>query len=90
MILLKARLKAAWNPPEIGAGAVALRDRERMRRCRSQEQKFARNSQSSATADALAGRSDAELDAKFGWTGRRMASLYTRDASREKLSPGGV
>ena len=39
-----------------------------------------------ATADALAGWSDAELDAKFGWTGRRMASLYTRAASREKLS----
>lgn len=39
-----------------------------------------------ATADALAGYSDAELDAKFGWTGRRMASLYTRAASREKLS----
>ncbi len=27
-----------------------------------------------ATADALAGWSDAELDAKFGWTGRKMAS----------------
>jgi integrase len=39
-----------------------------------------------ATADALAGWTDAELDAKFGWTGRRMASLYTRAASREKLS----
>jgi integrase len=39
-----------------------------------------------ATADALAGYSDAELDAKFGWTGRKMASLYTRAASREKLS----
>lgn len=39
-----------------------------------------------ATADALAGWSDAELDAKFGWTGRRMASLYTRGANRERLS----
>jgi integrase len=39
-----------------------------------------------ATADAEAGWSDAELDAKYGWTGRRMASLYTRAASREKLS----
>lgn len=39
-----------------------------------------------ATADALAGRTDAELDAKFGWTGRKMASLYTRSANREKLS----
>ncbi len=39
-----------------------------------------------ATADALAGWTDAELDAKFGWTGRKMASLYTRSASREKLS----
>ena len=39
-----------------------------------------------ATADALAGWSDAELDAKFGWTGRKMASLYTRSASRERLS----
>jgi integrase len=39
-----------------------------------------------ATADAADGWSDAELDAKFGWTGRRMASLYTRTASRERLS----
>ena len=39
-----------------------------------------------ATADAETGWSDAELDAKYGWTGRRMASLYTRAASRERLS----
>ncbi len=39
-----------------------------------------------ATIDAESGWSDAELDAKYGWTGRRMASLYTRAASREKLS----
>lgn len=39
-----------------------------------------------ATADAEAGFTDAELDAKFGWTGRKMASLYTRSASRERLS----
>ena len=31
-----------------------------------------------ATADALDGYSDAELSAKFGWTGRQMASS-TRD-----------
>jgi integrase len=43
-----------------------------------------------ATADAEAGWSDAELDAKYGWTGRRMASLYTRAASREKLSLGAA
>ena len=39
-----------------------------------------------ATADAESGWSDAELDAKFGWTGRKMASLYTRAANRERLS----
>ena len=39
-----------------------------------------------ATADALDGYSDAELSAKFGWTGRQMASLYTRAANREHLS----
>lgn len=39
-----------------------------------------------ATADALAGYTDAELDAKFGWTGRKMASLYTRSANRERLA----
>jgi integrase len=41
---------------------------------------------SAATADAEAGWSDAELDAKYGWTGRKMASLYTKAASRERLS----
>ena len=39
-----------------------------------------------ATADALAGWSDAELDAKYGWRGRKMASFYTQAASRERLS----
>jgi integrase len=39
-----------------------------------------------ATADALDGWTDAELDAKFGWTGRQMASLCTRSANRERLS----
>ena len=38
-----------------------------------------------ATADALAGWSDAELDSKYGWRGRKMASLYTQSASRERL-----
>jgi integrase len=39
-----------------------------------------------ATADAVAGYSDAELSAKFGWTGRGMPLLHTRSANREKLS----
>jgi integrase len=43
-----------------------------------------------ATADALDGYSDAELSAKFGWTGRQMASLYTRSANRERLSLGAA
>ena len=41
---------------------------------------------SAATADALAGFTDAELDAKYGWRGRKMAAHYTADASREHLS----
>ena len=39
-----------------------------------------------ATADAHDGYSDAELSAKFGWTGRKMAALYTQAASRERLA----
>ncbi len=39
-----------------------------------------------ATTDAMDGYSDAELDAKFGWTGRQMAARSTRAASRERLS----
>jgi integrase len=39
-----------------------------------------------ATADAHDGYSDAELSAKFGWEGRKMAALYTQAASRERLS----
>jgi integrase len=38
------------------------------------------------TADAIDGYSDAELSAKFGWTGRGMPLLYTRSANREKPS----
>ena len=39
-----------------------------------------------ATADAMDGYSDAELDAKFVWTGRKMAARYTQPANRERLS----
>jgi hypothetical protein len=39
-----------------------------------------------ATADAQDGYSHAELDAKFGWTGRKMAAHYTRTVNRERLS----
>jgi integrase len=45
---------------------------------------------SAATADAHAGWTDAELDSKYAWTGRRMASLYTRSANRERLSLGAA
>jgi integrase len=41
---------------------------------------------SAATADALDGYTETELDAKYGWRGQRMASLYTRTANRERLS----
>jgi integrase len=39
-----------------------------------------------AISDAHAGWTDSELEAKFAWTGRKMASYYTRKAQREKLS----
>ncbi len=42
-----------------------------------------------ATADLLAGWTDADLDAKYGRTGRKMASLYTRAESREAGAGGG-
>ena len=39
-----------------------------------------------ATRFAEAGASEAELDALFGWTGRKMASLYTRKAERKRMA----
>ena len=39
-----------------------------------------------ATRDANDGYTEAELEAKYGWRGGRMASHYTRSANREKLS----
>jgi integrase len=36
------------------------------------------------------GATEAELDAIFGWTDRRMASHYTKKANRKKLAHGGV
>jgi integrase len=45
---------------------------------------------SAATALAYDGWSEAELDARFGWRGMKMASLYTKSASREKLSLGAA
>lgn len=35
---------------------------------------------------AEAGASEAEMDALFGWTGRKMASLYTKKAERKRLA----
>lgn len=39
-----------------------------------------------ATRDAERGWSEAELDAKYGWTGGRQAASYTREMNRERLS----
>ncbi len=39
-----------------------------------------------ATHDAEAGWSEAELEAKYGWRGGRMASHYTKSMDRERLS----
>ena len=39
-----------------------------------------------ATRDANDGYTEAELEAKYGWRGGRMASHYTRSADRERLS----
>lgn len=39
-----------------------------------------------ATADAEAGYTEAELEAKYGWRGGRMASFYTRSMDRERLA----
>lgn len=39
-----------------------------------------------ATRAAEAGLNEAALDALFGWTGGRMASLYTKTANRERLA----
>ena len=43
-----------------------------------------------ATVAAENGATEAEPDAIFGWTDRRMASHYTRKANRKKLAYGGV
>ena len=39
-----------------------------------------------AVRAAEAGATVAELESRFGWTGGRMASLYTRSANRKKLA----
>lgn len=39
-----------------------------------------------ATRAANAGFSEAQLEARFGWRGGRMASLYTKSMDRERLS----
>lgn len=39
-----------------------------------------------ATRAANRGASEAQLDALFGWRGRGMAALYTRQANRERLA----
>ncbi len=43
-----------------------------------------------ATRAAENGATEAELDAIFGWTGGRMAAVYTRAANRKKLAKGGI
>jgi len=39
-----------------------------------------------ATTMAENGATEAQLEAVFGWTGGRMASLYTRSANRRRLA----
>jgi integrase len=43
-----------------------------------------------ATRAADNGATEAQLEAIFGWTGGRMASLYTRAANRKRLSLGSM
>jgi hypothetical protein len=43
-----------------------------------------------ANVAAKNGATEAELDAIFGWTDRRMASHYTKAANRKKLAHRGV
>jgi integrase len=43
-----------------------------------------------ATRAANAGASEATLEAIFGWSGGRMASLYTRKANRKRLAREGM
>ena len=43
-----------------------------------------------ATSLAHDGWSEAELDARFGWRGMKMASHYTKAANRERLSLGAA
>jgi integrase len=43
-----------------------------------------------ASRDAEAGYSDHELQAKYAWKSSKMSSLYTKAASREKLSLGAA
>lgn len=43
-----------------------------------------------ATRAANNGATEAELEAIFGWRGGRMASLYTRQANRERLARGAI
>jgi integrase len=43
-----------------------------------------------ATRAANAGATVAELEAIFGWSGGRMASLYTRSADRRRLAQGAM
>jgi hypothetical protein len=43
-----------------------------------------------ATRAAENGATVAELEAIFGWSGGRMASLYTREANRARLSKKAI
>ena len=43
-----------------------------------------------ATRAADRGATEAQLEAIFGWSGGRMASLYTRSANRRRLSVGAM
>ena len=43
-----------------------------------------------ATRAAENGATERELEAIFGWSGGRMATLYTRSANRSRLAAGAI
>jgi integrase len=43
-----------------------------------------------ATRAAENGATERELEAIFGWSGGRMATLYTKSANRSKLAAGAI
>jgi integrase len=85
LAFIVTRRRAPWNKGALSAAFVAAAKAAGVRGKSAHGLRKA-----AATRAAENGATERELEAIFGWSGGRMATLYTRSANRTRLAAGAI